>query len=82
MPDSTRDEITTVVRDYIDNEMQYMASQPSYENTDNLHDVCALDELDILEILMHLEEELSLPEIPDGDYVTVNDFVDAAMALS
>lgn len=45
----------------------------------NFYDDYGSDDLDILEILMELEEQLSI-EIPDGDYVTGEQLLDAIEA--
>lgn len=78
---TTRDEISALVRAHIDEEMQYLTDpDATYSDEDNLRDVVGLDELDFLEILMHLEEELTI-EMPDQDYSSVVDFVDAVELL-
>ena len=44
--------------------------------TSNLFDDFGADDLDEIEILMELEEKAEIV-IPDRDYVTVQDFIDA-----
>ncbi len=81
MPDTIRDKITALVRNHIDSEMKYLPNPDiDYSNTDNLRDKLDLDELDFLEIIMHLEDQLQI-EVPDQDYHTVDDFVNATEHL-
>lgn len=47
--------------------------------TANFYDDYGSDDLDILEIIMELEEQLSI-EIPDDDYMTGQDVLDAVEA--
>jgi len=74
---TTATELEEILRAYIDEQSMPITDGIDYDLGDNLHDKLGLDQLDILEMLMHLEELFTI-EMPDDDYVSLQDMITAA----
>jgi len=73
----TRDEVFAKIKDLIVDQLQLEPSEVSLEST--IQEDLGADSIEVVELIMLMEQEFDLPEIPDSDAEklgTVGDVVD------
>lgn len=71
-------DIEKIVTDIVE---EHLSVQAGKELDANIHDRFGADDLDVLEIIMEIEEQLNV-DIPDGDYDTVQDFINVTLKVT